>query len=139
MDDISKNVEEYNSNQKQQVLIVFDDMIANMLSNKKLNPIVTVLFIRGRKWNISLVFLIKFYFTAPKNIRLNSTHNFVMKNSNEREFQRIAFHHSSDIDYKEFMNLYKKCPAKPYSVLAIDTTLTSVNSLRFRKNFLERM
>ena len=62
-----------------------------------------------------------------------------MKNSNKREFQRIAFHHSSDIDLKEFMNLYKKCPAKRYSILVIDTTLTSVNPLRFRKNLLERI
>ena len=79
MNDIYKNIEEYNSNKSGKILIVFDDMIADMLSNKKLNPIVTELFIRGRKLNISLVFITQSYFAVPKNIRLNSTHYFVMK------------------------------------------------------------
>ena len=69
----------------EQILILFDDMIADMLSNKKLNPIVTELFIRGRKLNISLVFITQSYFTVTKNIRLNSTHYFVMKIPNRRE------------------------------------------------------
>ena len=72
-DDIYKNIEEYNPNKKRKILIVFD-MIANMLSNKKPNPIVTELFIRGRKLNISLFFITQSYFAVPKNIRLNSTH-----------------------------------------------------------------
>ena len=84
---------------KQKILIVFDDMIADMLSNKKLNPIVTELFIRGRKLNISLVFITQSYFAVPKNIRLNSTHYFVMKIPNKRELQQIASNHSSDIDF----------------------------------------
>ena len=71
MDDIYKNIEEYNSNRKRKILIVFDDMIDNILSNKKLNPIVTELFIRGRKINISLVFITQSYFTVPNNIRIN--------------------------------------------------------------------
>ena len=74
MDDIYKNIEEYNPNKKRKILIVFDDMIADMLSNKKLNPVVTELFIRGKKLNISLVFIKQSYFTVSKNIRLNSTH-----------------------------------------------------------------
>ena len=106
---------------------------------KKLNPIVTELFIRGRKLNISLVFITQSYFAVPKNIRLNSTHYFVMKIPNKRELQQIAFNHSSDIDFQDFMNLYKKCTAKPYSFLVIDATLASDNSLRFRKNLLERI
>ena len=84
MNDIYKNVEEYNPNKEQKILIVFDDMIADMLSNKKLNPIVTELFIRGRKLNISLVFITQSYFAVWKNIRLNSTHYFVMKIPNNR-------------------------------------------------------
>ena len=72
MDDIYKNIEEYNPNKKCKILIVFDDMIADILSNKKLNPIVTELSIRGRKLNISLVFITQSYFSVPKNIRLNS-------------------------------------------------------------------
>ena len=124
---------------KQKMLIVFDDMIANMLSNKKINPIVTELFISGRKLSISLVFITQSYFAVPKNIRLNSTYYFFMKIPNKRELQQIAFNHSSDIDFQESMNLYKKCTAKPYSFLVIDTTLASDNSLRFRKNLLERI
>ena len=84
MEYIYKNIEEYNPNKKQKVLIVFDDMIADILSNKKLNPIVTELFIRGIKLNISLVFITQSYFSVPKNIRLNLTHNFVMKILNKR-------------------------------------------------------
>ena len=79
MNDIYKNVEEYNPNKEQKILIVFDDMIADMLSNKKLNPIVTELFIRGRKLNTSPVFISQFHFAVPKNIRLNSTCYFMMK------------------------------------------------------------
>ena len=85
MDDIYKNIEEYNPNKKQKILIVFDDMIADMLSNKKLKPIVTELFIRGRKPNI--VPITESYFAVHKNIRLNSTHYFVMKIPNKRELQ----------------------------------------------------
>ena len=113
-------------------------MIADMLSNKKLNAITTKLFIRAKKLSFSLVFITKSYFVFPKNIRLNSTHYFVMRISNEREFQKIAFSHSSDIDFQDIMKLYKKCTVKPYSFLFIDTTLASDNPSRFRKNFLER-
>ena len=130
-------IKDYDPNKKRKILIVFDDMIADMLSNKKLNPIVTELFIRGRKLNISLVFITQSYFAVPKNIRLNSTHYFVMKIPNKRELQQIAFNHSSDLDFQDFMNLYKKSTAEPYSFLVIDTTLPSDNSLRFRKNLLE--
>ena len=84
MDDIYKNIEEYNPNKKRKILIVFDDMIADVLSNKKLNPILTELFIRGRKLNISLVFITQFYFAVPKNIRLNSTHYFFYENSKQK-------------------------------------------------------
>ena len=114
-------------------------MIADILSNKKLNSIVTELFIRGRKLNVSMVFITQSYFAVPKNIRLNSTHYFIMKIPNKREPQQISFNHSSEIDFKDFMNLYKKCTAKPYSFLVIDTTLASNNPSRFRKNLLERI
>ena len=110
-----------------------------LLSKKKLNPIVTKLFIRSRKLNISLVFITQSYFAVPKNITLNSTHYFIMKIPNKRDLQQIEFSHSSDIDFQDFMNLYKKCTGKPYSFLVIDTTLASDNLLRFRKNFLGRI
>ena len=74
-------------------------MIGDILSNKKLNPVVTELFIRGRQLNIYLVFMTQYYFAVPKNIRLNSRNYFVMKIPNKRELQQIPFNHSSDIDF----------------------------------------
>ena len=139
MDDIYTNIEEYSPNKKQKLLIVFDDKIADMLSNKKVNLIVTELFSRRRKLIISLVFITQPYLTVSKNIKLNLTHYFVMKIPNKRELQQITFNYLSDIDFQEYMNLYKKCTPKPYLFLAIDTTLASDNSSRFRKNLLERI
>ena len=105
-----------------------------MLSNKNLNQIVTEIFIRKRKLNIYFVFVTQSYFTVTKDIRLNSAHFFVLKIPNKRELQHIAFNHSSDMDFQEFINLYKKCTEKPYSFLVIDATLALDNPLRFRKN-----
>ena len=79
MQDVYKNIDEYNTDKERKILIVFDDMIADMIHNKKLNSIVTELFIRGRKLNISLVFITQSYFKVPKDVRLNSTHFFIMK------------------------------------------------------------
>ena len=110
MDYIYKNIEEHNPNKKRKILIVFDDMIADMLRNKKLNPIVTELIIRGRTF--SLAFITQSYFAVPKNIRLNSAHYFIMKILNKQELQQIGFNYSSDIEFKDFLNLYKKCTAK---------------------------
>ena len=89
-------------------------MIADSLVIKKLNPIVTESFIRGRKLNISIVFITKSYFAVTKNIRLNSTHYFIMNIPNKRELQQIVFNHSSDIGFEDVMNFYKKCSVKPY-------------------------
>ena len=83
-------------------------MIADMINNKKLNPIVTELFIRGRKINISIVFITQSYFKVPKNVRLNSTHFFIRKIPNKRELQQIAQNHSSDVEFKDFVKNYKK-------------------------------
>ena len=110
-----------------------------MLSNKKLNPIVIELFIIGRKLKISFVFITQSYFVMPKNIRLNSMHYFNMKIPNKRELQQIVFNHSSDVDFKNFMNLYQKCTAKPYSFLVIDATLAWDNLPCFRENLLRRI
>ena len=126
MNDIYKSVEEYNPNKEQKILIVFDDMIADMLSNKKINP--AELYIRQRKRNIFLAFITQSFFAVQKNIRINSTSYFVMKIPNKRDLQQITFNHSSDVDFQEFMNLYKKCTEKLNSVLVIDTTLASDKS-----------
>ena len=98
MQDVHKNIEDYNPIKKRKILLVFDDMIADMINNNKLNPIVTELFIRGRKLNISIVFIAQSYFKVPKDVRLNSTHFFIMKIPNKRERQQTALNHSSDID-----------------------------------------
>ena len=105
--DVYKNIEDYNPNKNRKVLIVFDDMMADMNNNKKLNSIVTELFIRGRKLNISIVFITESYFKVPKDVRLNSTHFFIIKIPNKRELQHITLNHSSDIDFKDFMKIYK--------------------------------
>ena len=101
-------------------------MIADVINNKKLNPVVTELFIRGRKLNISIVFITQSYFKVPKYVRINSTHFFITRIPNKRELQQIALNHSSDIDFKVFIKTYKKCTAEPYSFSVNDTTLPSL-------------
>ena len=108
MHDVYKNINNYNPDNEKKILIVFDDMITDMINNKKLNLIVTELFIRGRKQNISLVFITQSYFKVPKDVRLNTTHFFIMKIPNKRELQQIAINHSSDINTNDFANIYKK-------------------------------
>ena len=108
MQDAYKNIEDYNPRKNRKVLTVFDDVIADMINNKKLNPIVTELFIRGRKRNISIVFITQSCFKVPKDFRLNSTHFFIMKIPNKRELQQIALNHSSDIDFKDFIKNFLK-------------------------------
>ena len=90
MQDVYRNIEEYNLGKKRKVLIVFDDMIADMINSKKLNPVVTELFIRGRKLNISNVFITQSYFKVPKEVRLNITQFFITKIPNKRELQQIT-------------------------------------------------
>ena len=87
MQDVYKNIDEYNVDKERKMLIVFDARIADMNNNKKLNSIVTELFIRGRKLNISLVCITQSYFKVPKDVRLNSIHFSIMKISNKRELQ----------------------------------------------------
>ena len=126
-------IEEYNGNKKREMLIVFEDMTTDMVNNKNLITVVTELFIRGRKLNVSIIFIPRSYSDVTKNIRLNSTHYFVMKISNKQELQQIAFNHSSDIDFRDFMKLYKKWTAKPYSFLFISATLCVWYSFTFQK------
>ena len=136
MQDVYKNIEDYNLGKKCKILIVFDDIIADIIKNK-LNPVVTELFIRGRKLNISIVVITGSYFKVPKDVRLNSTHFFIMKIPNKRELKQIALNHSSDIGFKDYIRIYKICTAEPYSFLVNDTTLPSDDPLRFRKNLLK--
>ena len=133
MHDVYKNINYYNPDKQNKILILFDDMIADMIQNKKLNSIVTELFIRGRKLNVSLVFITQSYFKVPKDVKLNTTLFLISKILNRRELQQITINHSSDIGTKDFENIYRKCAAKPYLFFVNDTTLASDNPLRIRK------
>ena len=112
MADIYKDIQEHNPNKKRKILIFFDDRNAEMHSNKRLNPIVIELFIKGRKLNISLVLITQSYLAVPKYIRLNFMLYIIRIIPKKRERQQIAFNHSPDIDFKDFTNVYKKCIAK---------------------------
>ena len=103
------NINDCNPRRKRQKLIVFDAMIADIMTNKKLKAIIKELFIRCRKLIISLVFITQSYFSVPKDVRLNSTHYLIMKINNRRESQNIAINHSADIDYKDFIKIYREC------------------------------
>ena len=137
MDDVHNNIDDYNAKRKRKILIVFDDMVADIMTNKKFQASIKELFIRCRKLNTSLVFISQSYFSVPKEVRLNSTHYLIMKIHDRRELQQIAINHSADIDYKDFLKIYKNCTKQPYSFLTIDTTLPADNFMRFRKNFLD--
>ena len=89
MQDVYKNIEEHNIGKKGKILIAFADMIVNMINNKQINPVVTELFIRGRKLNISIVFIPQSYFEVPKDVRLNSTQFSITKILNKEELNQI--------------------------------------------------
>ena len=111
MDDIYENIDNYNPSRKRKILIIFDDMITDIMTNEKFQSIIKELFIRCRKLKISLVFIPQSYFSVPKDVTLNSAHYFLMKINNKRESQNIAINHSADIDYKDFIKIYTECIA----------------------------
>ena len=86
-------------------LIVLDDMIADIMTNKEFQAIIKELFIRWRKLNISLAFITQSYFSVPKDVILNSAHYLIMKINNKRELQNIAINRSADTDYQDFINI----------------------------------
>ena len=135
MDDVYNNIDDYNPKRKRKILIVLDDMIADIMTNEIFHTIIKELCIRCRKLSISLVFITQSYFSVPKDIRLNSTHYLLMKIHDGRALQNIAKNHSADIGYKDFSKIYKKCINEPYSFLTIDTTLPADNPMRFKNNF----
>ena len=122
MDDVYENIDDYNPKRKRKFLIVFDDMIADIVTNKRFQGIIKELFIRCRKLNISLVFITQSYFSIPKEVRLTSTHYLIMKIQNKSELQQISINDSN-------------CTKEPYSFLTINTTLPADNPMIFRKNF----
>ena len=131
MDDVYENIDDYNPNGKRKILIVFDNMIADILT-KKIQAIIKELLIRCRKLNILLLLIIQFYVPVLKDVRLNSKHCLIMKINNREELQN-----SADIDCKDFVKIYKVCTKKPYYFLTIDTTLPASDPLRFRKKLFQ--
>ena len=97
------------------------------------------MFIRCIKLNISLVFITQSYFFVPKDVRLNPTLYLIMKINNRKELQNIAINHSFDIDYEDFMKIYRECAKKPYNFLTMDTTLPAIDLSKFRKNLIDSL
>ena len=121
MNDVHENIDLYNPNRRRNILIVFGDMIADIMTNKKFQSIIKELFIRCRKINISIVFITQSYFSVPKD-------------DNKRELQNIAINHCADIGYGDFIKIYREYTKEPYKILAIGTTLPASDLLRFRKS-----
>ena len=121
MDDITSNIEDYKK-KKRKILIIFDNMISHVMSDRRAEQMLKYLFIRCRKLNISLCFLTQSYFSVLKDVRLNCTHYILFKLNNKRELQNIVINHSADIDYKDFIKIYRDCTKEPFNFLTIDTT-----------------
>ena len=135
MDDVFDNINNYNKNRDKKVLIIFDNMIADIMRSEKFKAIVKELFIRCRKLNIYIVFITQSYFRTPKDARLNSTHCILMKIGSKEELKSIAEEKSGYLDYKDFLKIYNYCTREPYSFMMIDTRPTA--SVTFRKKFDE--
>ena len=139
MNDVYANIDNYNPKRKRKILIVFDDMIADIMTNETFESIIKELFIRSRKLNILLVAITQSYFSVSKDVRINSKHYLIMRINNRKELQNIAINHSVDINYKDFIKIYSECIKEPYYFLTIDTTLPASNLLRFRKNLFDTL
>ena len=135
MDDVYENINDYNPRRTGK----HGYIIADIMTNKNFKAIFKDLFIRCRKFNISLVFITQSYFCLRKDDRLNSTHYLIMKINSRRELQNIGINHSADFDYKEFMEIYRECTRELFHFLIIDTTLLACNPLRFRKNLFDSL
>ena len=114
MDDVYGDTDNYNPNRKRNILIVFDDIIADIKPNEKFRAMAPELFIRCRKINISLIFITQPYFSVPKDARLNSSHYLIMKISNKRELQNISINDATDIDYKDILKNYRECTRETF-------------------------
>ena len=136
MDDVLDDINNYNKNRDKKVLIVFDDMTADIEYNKNFKRIIKELFYRARKINASIVFITQSYFRALKDARLNSTHYILMKIGNKKELKRIAEEKSGHLDYKDFLKIYNYCTKEPYSFMTIDARPTATLKI-FKKNFDE--
>ena len=134
MNDVLDDINNYNKNSDKKVLIVFDDMIADIEYNKNFKRIIKELFYRARKTNVSIVFITS-YFRALKDARLNSTHYILIKIGNKKELKSIAEEKSGNLDYKDFLKMYNYCTKEPYSFMTIDARPS--DTIPFKKNFDE--
>ena len=121
MDDVLDDINNYNKNRDKKLLIIFDDMIADIMRSEKFKAIVKERFIRCRKLNISFVFITQSHFRTHKNSRLNSTHYILMKIGNKKELKSIAEENSDHLDFKDFLKIYNYCTKEPYSFMLVDT------------------
>ena len=133
MNDIFENIDDYNKKPNKKVLLVFNDMIADIEHNKNFKKVIKELFYRARKLNVSIVFITKSYFRALKDARLNSTHYVLMKIGNKKELKSIAEEKSGHLHHKDFLKMYNYCTKEPYSFMLIDARPTATNPLT--KNF----
>ena len=136
MNNVLEDINNYNKNRDKKVLIVFDDMIADIMRSEKFKAIVKELFIRCRKLNISIVFVTQSYFITPNDARLNSTHYIIMKISNKKELKRIAEENSRHLDFKDFLKIYNYCTREPYSFMMVDTRPTAC--VTFKKTLMNQ-
>ena len=135
MNYVLDDINNYNKNRDEKVLMIFDDMIADIMRSEKFKGIVKELFIRCRKLNISIVFIMQSYFRTPKNARLNSTHFILMKIGNKNKLKSIVAENSGHLDFKDFLKIYSYCTKKPYLFTMTDTRPTAC--VTFKKNFDE--
>ena len=135
INDVLDHINNYNKNRDKKVLIIFDDMIADIMRSEKFKAIVKELFIRCRKLNMSIVSITQSYFRTPKDARLNSTYYIQMKIGNKKELKCIAVENSGHLDFKDFLKIYNYCTKEPYSFILVDTRPTA--RVTFKKNFDE--
>ena len=135
MNDVLEDINNYNKNRDKKLLIIFDDMIADIMRSEKFKAIVKELFTRCRKLNISIIFITQSYFRTPKDARLNSTHHILMKIGNKKELKSIAEENSGHLDFKEFLKIYNYCTKDPYFFMMVDTRSTA--RVTFKKIFDE--
>ena len=135
MNDVYADISNYSKKRENKVLIVFDNMIADIEYNKNFKKMIKELFYRGRKMNISIVFIRPCYFRALKDARLNSMHYILMKIGNQKELRSIAEEKSGNVDYKDFLKMYNYWTSEPYCFMTIDARPNA--TMVFRKNFTE--
>ena len=138
MDDVYENINNYNLTREIKNLIVFDEMIANIMTKRRFQAVTKELFIRCRKLNIALVFITQSYFSVPKDLRLNSTHYLIMKINNRRELQNVSTDHSAGVNYQDLKKSYRECTKEPFNFFDNRYYVTSKWSFMIQKKIIKR-